>query len=839
MADRPSSAAVALTGIALAWGLFNYGATEAWSVHALCVLLAAPALLAVWGLPATPLWQRWRLLFLLAGACILSQVAWRPSLAARGYTLAAVVWLALLVAVWTSSLSRQAQVAWVVLLVSAGAFEAAYGLVQSLGGVDYIGSYFRDRGGAASGTFIASNHYAGFLNLIWPLAAALVLARPAREGGRRLGAAASRVFAAALTAASWLAVLLGRSRGGALALAAAAAFLAVLILSRRLRWHGPARRLAAVGAATLVGVMGLVGTGIAFRRYDTLDPGVRSAVYADTLRLIGDEPLGVGPGMYVWRFRPYQTGEPDKLFDHAHNDYLELAVDWGLPVALLLWGLIGWRLVRAARLALTAEDPWRRALALGCSGSLASLVAHSVVDFNLHIPATAMVFAAVVGLAWGLDLEQELGRGGEPRRAGRVWAIRLISTLLLLAAGGQAFQRLVALRMAEVFPTRDGLEGALAWDPSEPDLHFRLGLLRRDHLEVRDLEEARRSLERATQLNPWAWRYRMEIARLYEITGDDEGAEREWMAACARNPIGADYHWRLGNFQLRQGSLERALPSLARALALKPALFASTALVAVKAGATGEQLDRLLVGDRASRHRLLQLLVAQERETGAPGPSTALIGRQWREWMASSTPPQPDEGAFYVSHLLRRGAFAEARRILIDLWEESGGAPLDYRLGRNVVWNPTFDDRPSRTELDWTLSSRGSVMAQVVPGAGRDGSSALRIVLDGAADTELRRLRQWVVLGPEGEHRLSFAVRWEGLTAAIFLEASELEDRGLRWRSEGFSGSGGWRSVEAELVGAEAGQGLALRWRAERSSQLLSGTLWLDDLAVRPQQPSL
>lgn len=417
----------------------------------------------------------------------------------------------------------------------------------------------------------------------------------------------------------------------------------------------------------------------------------------------------------------------------------------------------------------------------------------------------------------------------------RAWALRVGLTLLLIVAGWRAFHRLVALRVAEVFPTIAGLQQALAWDPSEPRLHFQLGLDSRDLVESRDLEQARRSLERAAQLNPWAWRYRMELARLYEMLGDDERAEREWLAACARNPIGATYHWRLGNFYLRQGPLERALPSLARALDLKPALFATTALLVVKAGATGPQLDRLLPDDRPSRHRLLQFLVAQWRDTDGREPATALIDGEWQGWMASAEPPVPAEGAFYVSHLLRRGSFAAARQVWIELQGESAGAPPDYRRGRNYVWNPGFDGRPSGTELDWSLRSEGAVTARLAAGAGRDGSSALEIALRGADDRELRGLRQWVVTGPERAYRVSFDVRWENVTSEVFLEAADAEGGRSLWRSEGFAGSGGWRPVTGSFARSEPGESIVLRWRGERSAGPVSGTLWLDDVVLGGQ----
>ena len=55
--------------------------------------------------------------------------------------------------------------AFLILLILLGVFEALYGLLQSLGGYDYTGEYFRGAGRTATGTLINRNHYAAVLNL--------------------------------------------------------------------------------------------------------------------------------------------------------------------------------------------------------------------------------------------------------------------------------------------------------------------------------------------------------------------------------------------------------------------------------------------------------------------------------------------------------------------------------------------------------------------------------------------------------------------------------------------------------------------------------------------------
>jgi hypothetical protein len=83
----------------------------------------------------------------------------------------------------------------------------------------------------------------------------------------------------------------------------------------------------------------------------------------------------------------------------VHNDYLETAVEWGVPVAVLFWIFVGWRCFAASRVFLETRNAWRGTVALASSAGIFSILVHSLVDFNLHIPASLMVFAMLLALA--------------------------------------------------------------------------------------------------------------------------------------------------------------------------------------------------------------------------------------------------------------------------------------------------------------------------------------------------------------------------------------------------------------------------------------------------------
>jgi O-antigen ligase len=82
-----------------------------------------------------------------------------------------------------------------------------------------------------------------------------------------------------------------------------------------------------------------------------------------------------------------------------HNDYLEVYLAGGLvAAALVLWLAAGFttRVVRVVR----SESARGRLLpSLGLALSLLAIAAHEAVDFNLQIPANALLFVALAAMA--------------------------------------------------------------------------------------------------------------------------------------------------------------------------------------------------------------------------------------------------------------------------------------------------------------------------------------------------------------------------------------------------------------------------------------------------------
>jgi O-antigen ligase len=304
-------------------------------------------------------------------------------------------------------------------LIVLGSLEAAYGIIQYLTGYQKIFGFTKQfYTDDATGTYINHNHFAGFLELVIPFAAMMVFynlqSRPAQgapegrrghTGGKAHSFDPRVLFYAFLVILLLIAVLFSRSRMGIFSV------LASLILMGLLGQLGGGRRawmvITLLVIACSMTYAAWIGIDPVMRRFEALTPSglenpyARMVIWKQASGIIRDYPVvGTGLGTFTTAFRRYQTSSLDLLMDHAHNDYVEVASETGILGAVLLFVPIFVLLVKMIAAYAGARSTYRRSVLLACIGGTAALLIHSVMDFNLQVPANALLFAVVLGIGF-------------------------------------------------------------------------------------------------------------------------------------------------------------------------------------------------------------------------------------------------------------------------------------------------------------------------------------------------------------------------------------------------------------------------------------------------------
>jgi len=106
---------------------------------------------------------------------------------------------------------------------------------------------------------------------------------------------------------------------------------------------------------------------------------------------------GVGLGNFQWVFPLFQPAKLIYGWDHAHNDYLEMAAELGIPAASLLILFFAGLWIHVLQQA-DRKDFSSFVLILGGLTGMGALVLHGFTDFNFSIPANQMCFVLIAGL---------------------------------------------------------------------------------------------------------------------------------------------------------------------------------------------------------------------------------------------------------------------------------------------------------------------------------------------------------------------------------------------------------------------------------------------------------
>jgi len=300
-------------------------------------------------------------------------------------------------------------------LVFAAVVHAVYAVMLHLGEVkeEYFGTII-NHGSSASGTYANRNHFAGYLEMSLALGIGLLIAdlsdRNADTWKRFFRLTIAWILSPKMVLRLSLCVLVialttTHSRMGNTAFFSS--LLAAGAIGIALSKH--ATRNTVFLLASLIAIdLFIVGSWfgvekLAQRIEQTTveDVREREEAAAYTLPLIKDYVVfGSGPGSFYVAFPRYRPGTILNFYNHIHNDYAQFASESGLLGLLIIGSFVVLSLGAALVAQWKRRDPLMRGMSFACVMGVTSILIHSWVDFNLQIPANAVLFMVLLALGW-------------------------------------------------------------------------------------------------------------------------------------------------------------------------------------------------------------------------------------------------------------------------------------------------------------------------------------------------------------------------------------------------------------------------------------------------------
>ncbi len=260
--------------------------------------------------------------------------------------------------------------------------------------------------------------------------------------------------------------------------------------------------------------------------------------WTGALKMILDRPLrGVGIGCFGDIYLKYKAGGLNSLY--AHNYFLQIGAETGLlGLGAFIWIIVVglWKLAKEVgekNIEQGAQilPPFLHA---GLLSSLSAILIFGLIEYNLFIPANALVFWIFLGVA--MSNKTKAARLG---KYGLRWLVNVMLILFIIIGSVVVIKPFLASQR-------------LVWGENA----LKAG-------ELSEAEALLRSSLRLDSLNPLAY---AQLADVYTKMGESDKAIEQLKKAVIFSPYYADFHYNLGLLYAKQDKNNLAIDAFKEAI---------------------------------------------------------------------------------------------------------------------------------------------------------------------------------------------------------------------------------------------------------------------------------
>ncbi|MFH1351669.1 MAG: O-antigen ligase family protein [Pseudomonadota bacterium] len=458
----------------------------------------------------------------------------------------------------------------VLFLIGIALFQALYGFVQAFSENSHIWWVKKGLEYSVTGTFYNKNNFAAYMMMITLLAIGYAAAsRPKRRvKGRWVGRISlsleensRRFLIIFISSFLFIALIFSRSRGGITSFLIALCLLGILFLLKKGKRASGGLLLSLIVITSVYALqIGMEPVIDRFRHLDiTENPRIR---YTErTLEMARDFFVtGIGVGNFQYAYPKYQAPEDMKGFIRfAHNDWAQSFSEGGVVGLVLIVGTLLFFLYRFFRALWTRSDPFIVYLSMGTIAALLSIIIHSFVAFDLHIPAIPLTLSAIlvigsvaVHLQRRRPRDRFLYRYLKKDRPVRFNLFLIFITVVTCVNGWWAIKHFMAEAYCHTVPNptlnRDEnpplekIKKAIGWDSGNAAYWYKmaaeLSRIRNAQLGIRNAEELEgkqleivKVLEEAVRLNPFNAQYHHRLGWEYTYLWQHPDYHKRWLPA--------------------------------------------------------------------------------------------------------------------------------------------------------------------------------------------------------------------------------------------------------------------------------------------------------------------
>lgn len=296
-------------------------------------------------------------------------------------------------------------------LMTSGTIQAIYGSLEILSGSGFSLVFDFPISASATGSFVYKNHFANFLMLCLSAGVGVMITDIEVNQSKKWNdwrillvstLLSSKTLVRLCLAIMVIALVMSRSRMGNVAFFSAllAVSMLALLLDRK-----KVKSLSILIVSMLIIDLFIVSKWFGLEEVQqrlaatSLSQETRDEVVLDSLPIINDYPIfGTGAGSFYSAFPGYKNSTINGFYDHAHNDYLQMIIEYGLLAFICLGLLVLFSFIKAFTALKKRASRISKGTAFACLMAYLGMLIHMSVDFPLQAPTNAVYFVIFIAL---------------------------------------------------------------------------------------------------------------------------------------------------------------------------------------------------------------------------------------------------------------------------------------------------------------------------------------------------------------------------------------------------------------------------------------------------------